>query len=140
MIKIKVVDGGKAPEYKTAGAACADCYARLPTPYVIIPANSRCLINLGFKIELPEEFEAQIRPRSGLTKIAIDNGFGTIDSDYRGEVKACIINNTGHDYTINNLDRICQMKIEPAKQYKFDIVEELSETVRGDNGFGSTGK
>lgn len=139
MIKISVVDGGKAPEYKTAGAACADCYARLLTPYIIIPAGSRCLINLGFRIELPSGFEAVIRPRSGLTKVAVDIGLGTIDCDYRGEVKACVINNTGHDYTVNNLDRICQMYIGPAKQYDFEIVDELSETVRGEGGFGSTG-
>ena len=139
MIKIHVVDGGKVPEYKTVGAACADCYARLSTSYIIVPAGSRCLVNLGFKLELPIGYEAQIRPRSGLTKTALDVGLGTIDCDYRGEVKACVINNTGNDYTINNLDRICQMYIGPAKRYEFEVVDELSKTVRGESGFGSTG-
>ena len=139
-VKIKLIDGGKMPEYKTEGAACADCYARLMTPYITIPKGARCLVNLGFCMELPKGYEAVIRPRSGLTSKAIDNGIGTIDSDYRGEVKVCVINNTGEDIEIKNLERICQMKIQEAEQFKFVQVNELSETERGDGGFGHTGR
>ena len=139
MIKIVVVDGGKVPQYMTEGAACADCFSRLPTAYVVIPKDCRCLINLGFKIELPKGYEAVIRPRSGLSKVGLDIATGTIDSDYRGEVKALVINNTGGDYTVNNLDRICQMKIQKAEKHVFEIVNELSDSDRGSNGFGSTG-
>lgn len=138
-IKMKIVDGGKMPEYKTEKAACCDCYARLITPSIIIPKNTRCLINLGFCLELPEGYEAVIRPRSGLTSNGVDNGIGTIDADYRGEVKACVINNTGGDLQIKNLERICQMKIQKAEQFEFEAVKEISETERGENGFGSTG-
>jgi dUTP pyrophosphatase len=137
-VKIKLIDGGKAPEYKTDGAVCADCYARLPTTYVTIPKDARCLINLGFAIELPEGYEAVIRPRSGLTKRGLDVAIGTVDADFRDEVKCQIINNTGGDFDINNLDRICQMKIQKAERFEFVEVEELSETDRK-GGFGSTG-
>lgn len=138
-VRIKLVDGGKMPEYKTKGAACADCHARLITPYVTIPKGARCLINLGFAIELPEGYEAVIRPRSGMTKKGIDVACGTIDSDFRDEVKCQIINNSGGDFDIHNLDRICQIKIQEARQVRFIPVEELSKTERGNNGFGSTG-
>lgn len=140
-IKIKLIEGGKLPAYKTSGAACADCYARVDYAKngVIIPPGCRALIPLGFAIELPEGYEAVIRPRSGLTSKYIDEAIGTIDCDYRGEVKGCIINNTGSEIKINNQDRICQMKIQEAKQFEFEQVEELSETERGENGFGSTG-
>ena len=140
-IKIKLIEGGKMPEYKTSGAACADCYARINfnIDCIVIPPGCRALIPLGFAIELPEGYEAVIRPRSGLTSKYIDEAIGTIDCDYRGEVKGCIINNTGSEIRINNQDRICQMKIQEAKQFEFVQVEELSETERGNKGFGSTG-
>ena len=127
------------PEYKTAGAACADCYARLVRPFITIPNKATTLINLGFAIELPEGYEAVIRPRSGLSKMGIVVATGTIDADFRGEVKACITNNTGGDFDIKNLERICQMKIQKAERFEFEAVDELSETERGENGFGSTG-
>lgn len=139
LTKIKLIDGGKAPEYKTAGAACADCCARIPTGEITLLAGKRMLVPLGFAIELPEGYEAVIRPRSGLTKKGIDSGIGTIDSDYRGELMVCAINNSGEDYKICNGDRICQIKIQPAEQVSFVPVEELSETKRGDGGFGHTG-
>lgn len=138
-IKIKLLDGGKLPVYKTDGAACADCYARLPTESVTILAGKRTYIPLGFCIELPKEIEAVIRPRSGLSGDEIDVIQGTIDFDFRGEVKALVVNNKEEDFVIHNLDRICQMKIQEAKQYKFEIVSELSETERGTKGLGSTG-
>ena len=139
MPKIKLIDGGKVPEYKTEGSSCADCYARLPTESVTIIKGKRVLIPLGFALELQECYEAIIRPRSGLTLKGIDVGIGTIDSDYRGEVMACVINNSDEDYVIHNLDRICQIKIQPTRQFNFEVVDELSKTERGESGFGSTG-
>ena len=138
-VKIKVMDGGKLPEYKRDGDACLDCYARLASDFVKIPPKSRCLINLGFALELPKGWEAVIRPRSGLTMMEIDNGIGTIDSNYRGELKACIINNSQSDYCINNGDRVCQLAIREIPYVKWEVVDELSETERGANGFGSSG-
>lgn len=138
-VKVKLIDGGKLPLFKTVGASCADCYARLITPYVIVPAGKRCLVSLGFALELPSDYEAVIRPRSGLTSKGIDVGIGTIDEDYRGEVKACVINNSGEDFKIENLDRICQLKIQKSEKVSFVEVTELSETERNTDGFGSTG-
>lgn len=140
-VKVKIIEGGKQPEYKTIGAACSDCYARVnyAKDGVTIPPGCRTLIPLGFAIELPEDYEAVIRPRSGLTNKSTDIAIGTIDCDYRGEVMACVINNTGSEIKINNHDRICQMKIQKAEQFEFEEVEELSKTERDKNGFGSTG-
>lgn len=137
-VKIKLIDGGKMPVYKTKGASCCDCYARLATPFITIPKGARVLINLGFCIELPQGYEAVIRPRSGLSE-KIDIVEGTIDSDYRGEVKCRFVNSSGGDYDVKNLERICQMKIQRAEQFEFEQVAELSETMRGEGGFGSTG-
>ena len=97
------------------------------------------MIPLGFAIELPEGYEAVIRPRSGLMRKGIDELIGTIDSDYRGEVMACLVNNTEGRVKIYNGDRICQMKIQVAEQFSFKVVDRLSETERGEGGFGSTG-
>lgn len=138
-IKIKMIDGGKKPEYKTAGAACADCYSRLITPFITIPKNSRVKIRLGFCLELPWNYEAVIRPRSGNSLKGIDIAEGIIDADYRGEVSAILINNTNGDIDIHNLERICQMKIQMAEKFEFEEVSELSKTERGAGGFGSTG-
>ena len=139
-IKIKVFEGGKLPVYKTKGASCADCYARLEgKDFIVIFPNERELIPLGFALELPEGYEAVIRPRSGMMSKGIDEAIGTIDSDYRGEVRACIINNTTQRIKIYNGDRICQMKIQESQQFSFKVVDELSETERGVGGFGSTG-
>ena len=138
-MKIKLIEGGKVPEYKTSGAACADCYARLPNGSIEIVTGKNALIPLGFAIELPPGYEAEIRPRSGLAndeRIAIQ---GTIDSDYRGEVRVNIINLSYDDFKVKDGDRICQMKIQEAKQFPFEVVDELSETARGTGGFGSTG-
>ena len=139
-IRIKIIDGGKAPEYQHEGDSCCDCYSRLIAPFITVPNNARVLINLGFCIELPKGYEAVIRPRSGMTKSGIDVAIGTIDESYRGEVKCQIINNSGGDFEIKNLERICQMKIQQAERFEFLEVDELSETERGDKGFGSTGK
>ena len=138
-VKIKIVQGGKLPEFKTEGAVCADCYARLEAPCNVLP-RSRIKIPLGFALELPQGWEAVIRPRSSLTAKGIDNGIGTIDYDYRGEVSAVVINNSNEVFRIENGDRICQLAIREAPKVWFNIVEKLSETERGAGGFGSTGK
>ena len=142
-IKMKLVEGGKLPIYKTDEASCCDCYARIDNPRkeIVIFHRERTLIPLGFAIELPKGYEAVIRPRSGMMVNGIDEGIGTIDSDYRGEVHACIINNSydGQRIVIHDGDRICQMKIQETKQFEFEVVDELSETKRGKGGFGSTG-
>lgn len=138
-IKIKIFEGGKLPIYKTNGASCCDCYARLDKEFIVIFPGERALIPLGFALELPQGYEAVIRPRSGMMRNGIDEGIGTIDSDYRGEVNACLINNTTQRIRIYNGDRICQMKIQESSQFNFIQVDKLSETERGEGGFGSTG-
>lgn len=139
-VKIKIVEGGKKPEYKRIGDACLDCYARIVCKlFVTIPKGSRALIPLGFALELPPEWEAVIRPRSGNSKNGIDIAIGTIDSNYRGEVMANVINNSDEDFIINDGDRICQLAIRQAPTVYFEVVDKLSETNRGSSGFGSSG-
>lgn len=93
-VKIKIIEGGKMSHYSRDGDACLDCHARIAAGMINIPAHSRCLVNLGFALELPECYEAVVRPRSGLSKQGIDICVGTVDSNYRGEVKACVVNTT----------------------------------------------
>mgnify|MGYP004539184897 CR=1 FL=1 len=138
-IQIKLIEGGRLPEYKTDGAVCADCYSRCKNPIEIKP-NSRALIPLGFAVELPKGYEMVLRPRSGMSKNGIDSVIGTIDFDYRGEVMACVINNIDKAISVENDTRICQCAIRQVPEIEFEVVSELSETVRGNNGFGSTGK
>lgn len=135
-VDIMVMAGGKMPQYMTDGAACADCYAR---EAVIIEPGKREKVPLGFALGLPLGYEAVIRPRSSLSLRGIDSAEGTIDSDYRGEVSAMIINNTFDSYKIEPGARICQMKIQRAEQIGFIPCESLPETRRGDGGWGSTG-
>ncbi|MEQ9308558.1 MAG: dUTP diphosphatase [Balneolaceae bacterium] len=129
------------PSYETKSAAGMDIRAALEKP-ITLKAGERILIPTGLKMALPEGYEAQIRPRSGL---AIRNGItmlnspGTIDSDYRGEVKVIAINHGQQDFEINHGDRIAQMVIAPVVQLPIKEVSELDETVRGEGGFGSTG-
>jgi dUTP pyrophosphatase len=104
-----------------------------------IPAKSRELIPLGFAMELPKGFEAVVRPRSGLSLDGIDVAIGTIDSNYRGEVKACVINNTDGNFEISAGDRICQLAVREIPIVTLEVVAELSDTERGSNGFGSSG-
>lgn len=131
------------PAYETALAAGADLRAAVPddTPMIIAPGE-RALIPTGFAMALPAGYEAQIRPRSGLANkhgITCLNTPGTIDADYRGEVKVLLINHGQEAFTINRGERIAQMVIAPITQPAFERVEELSETKRGAGGFGSTG-
>ena len=135
-VKAVVVEGGTLPAYKRVGDACMDCYSRITTQ---IEPGHRALVPLGFLMELPFGYEGVIRPRSGLTSGEIDEAIGTIDSNYRGEVKGCIINNSSEVLYIEKGDRICQLAIREAPLIKWDVVEELSETERGANGFGSSG-
>lgn len=141
-IKIKRIENGKLPEYKTSGASGADCFARI-NEQIIIKPRERKLIPLGFAVEIPEGFEMQIRPRSGNANkygITILNTPGTIDSDYRGEVHANIFNSDEEkSFMINPGDRIAQAVICPIYQADWNEVDKLSETDRGSNGHGSTG-
>lgn len=130
------------PEYKTEGAAGMDLVASNDEDIILKPLE-RYLVPTGIKIELPKGYEAQIRPRSGLSikhGISLINCVGTIDEDYRGEVKAGLVNLSNEMYTIKRGERIAQMVISPVTKANIEIVSELSETKRGDGGFGSTGK
>lgn len=141
-IKIKRIEDGKLPEYKTEGASGADCFARIYEPITLKPGE-RKLIPLGFAVEIPEGYEMQGRPRSGLAHkygITIINTPGTIDSDYRGEVHANLINLSNEDVEIVPEERIAQVVICPVIKANWIESEELSETKRGTNGHGSTGK
>lgn len=137
LVKIKLLENGILPQYKTSGASAIDCFAREKT---VIAPKYTTKVPLGFALELPNGYEAQIRGRSGLSVKGIIVRLGTIDSDYRGEVNAIITNNTAQDFCIFAGDRICQMVIQEVPHVRFEQVDELSKTERGENGFGSTGK
>ena len=130
------------PEYKTDGAAGMDLCAAISEPITLKPLE-RKLIPTGLKIELEHGYEAQIRPRSGLSikhGISLINCVGTVDEDYRGEVCVGLVNVSNEPYTIQPDERIAQMVIAKYEQAEIQVVTELSNTVRGDGGFGSTGK
>lgn len=138
-IKIKKIENGKLPEYKTEGSAGADCYARLEKE-IIIKAGKSETVPLGFAVEIPAGYEMQIRGRSGLArKNNIDCFPGTIDSDYRGEVCAILINKGQKDFIVKPLDRIAQAVIAPVIKAEWCLTDKLSETERGEGGFGHTG-
>ena len=130
------------PEYKTDGAAGMDLCAATSEPLTLQPLE-RKLIPTGLKIELEHGYEAQIRPRSGLSikhGISLINCVGTIDEDYRGEVCVPVVNISNEPYTIQPDERIAQMVIAKYEQAQIEVVTQLSDTVRGEGGFGSTGK
>ena len=130
------------PEYKTDGAAGMDLCAAISEPITLKPLE-RALIPTGIKIELEHGYEAQIRPRSGMSikhGITLINCVGTIDEDYRGEVCIAVVNLSNETYSIQPDERIAQMIIARVEQAKIEVVTELSETERGAGGFGSTGK
>lgn len=143
VLKIKRLENNKIlPEYKTEGAAGMDLCAAIETP-IVLESLERVLIPTGIKIELEHGYEAQIRPRSGLSikhGISLVNCVGTIDEDYRGEVCVPVVNLSKNTYTIQPQERIAQMIIAKVEQAKIEIVTELSDTQRGEGGFGSTGK
>jgi dUTP pyrophosphatase len=131
----------ETPAYETSGAAGMDLRAAVSTAVTLAP-QQRALIETGFAIALPQDCEAQIRPRSGLAAkfgITVLNTPGTIDCDYRGEIKVILINLGAEDFTIQRGDRIAQMVIAPVTQAKMIEVTSLDETTRGAGGFGSTG-
>ena len=142
-MKIKIESkSGILPEYKTEGASGMDLRAYLSQPVVIAPGK-RALIPTGIAIELPEGYEAQIRARSGLAVkygIGLVNGIGTIDSDYRGEIKIPLINYGEELFTVQNGERIAQIVIAKYEKICWETVEFLGETKRGDGGFGHSGR
>ena len=143
MVQIKVVNKGNQPlpKYQTAQSAGMDLRANIDAPVLLKPLD-RKLIPTGLHIALPEGYEAQIRPRSGL---AIKNGItcintpGTIDPDYRGDVGVILVNISNEDFIVQPGERIAQMIINKFEQAEFEVVEELDETERGEGGFGHTG-
>ena len=132
----------KLPEYKTDGASGMDLIAFIKKPLSIKPKAS-ILVPTGLSIAFSEKYEIQIRPRSGLAakyNISVLNTPGTIDSDYRGEIKVIIYNHGNVDFIINNGDRIAQMVLSPVIKMELEEVNDLPGTMRGEGGFGSTGK
>ena len=131
------------PAYKTSGAAGADLKANLPGRVdVVLQPGTRALIATGLRLAIPKGFEAQIRPRSGLALkhgITLANSPGTIDSDYRGPLGVILLNMGAQNFTIAHGDRIAQMVIAPVVQAEFVLVGQLDETIRDQDGFGSTG-
>ena len=130
------------PSYKSSGASGMDLMAFIKSSITIKPKTS-CLIPTGLSVAFSEDYEVQIRPRSGLAakhNISVLNTPGTIDSDYRGEIKVVLINLSKDEFTVNPKDRIAQMVFTNAIQVTFKEVQDLDQTKRGDGGFGSTGK
>lgn len=132
----------QVPRYMTAGAAGADLQAAIDGP-LILKSLERKLIPTGFALALPPGYEAQIRPRSGNAYkygVTVLNSPGTIDSDYRGEIKVLLVNLSAEDFTVKPGDRIAQMVIAPVTQGQFQVVDDLDETKRGVGGYGHTGR
>ncbi len=142
-VLIKKLDPNvELPLYKTSGASGMDLMAFTKSPIVVKPYTSS-LIPTGISLAFPQEYEIQIRPRSGLAaknSISVLNTPGTIDSDYRGEIKVIIFNHSKDDFIVNNKDRIAQMVLAPVIKMELEKTETLPETIRGEGGFGSTGK
>lgn len=143
-MEIKIVNksNNENPAYSTQHSAGMDLRAFLPAPVVLKPLE-RKLIPTGLYIEIPEGYEAQIRPRSGLALkkgITVLNSPGTIDADYRGEIGIILINLSNEDFVIESGERICQMIIAAHETVQWNLVEKLEETKRGEGGFGHTGK
>ncbi len=145
MIKVlvkKLNPKAELPKYKTEGSSGMDLMALIENPITIKPQNS-ALISTGLSIAIPEDTEIQIRPRSGLaanSNISVLNTPGTIDSDYRGEIKIILFNHGKEEFTVKNNDRIAQMILMPVLKVEFEEVKDLPKTLRGSGGFGSTGK
>ena len=145
MVKIllkKLDSSVELPSYKTDGASGMDLMAFIKEPINLKPYTS-CLVPTGISVAFSDEFEIQIRPRSGLAaknSISVLNTPGTIDSDYRGEIKVILFNHGSNDFLINNKDRIAQMVLTPVVKMDLEETDDLPNTVRGEGGFGSTGK
>ena len=143
-MKINIINNSKhsLPEYQTELSAGLDLKANIPESILIKPLE-RKIVPTGLFIELLPGYEAQIRPRSGLAAkfgITVLNTPGTIDADYRGEIKVILVNLSNEEFLINDGERICQMVIAKHERITWEVVNELNQTVRGDGGFGHTGK
>ena len=145
MIKVlvkKLKPSAKLPTYKTSGASGMDLMAYMDKSIELKPGES-CLVPTGLSVAFSKEYEVQIRPRSGLAaknNISVLNTPGTIDSDYRGEIKVILFNHGNKNFKINNNDRIAQMILTPVIKMDLEETNELPESIRGAGGFGSTGK
>ena len=145
MVKIlikKLNPDVQLPTYKTSGASGMDLMAFIDNPIKLAPNNS-CLVPTGLSVAFSEDYEVQIRPRSGLaakSSITVLNTPGTIDSDYRGEIKIILFNHGNEEFTINNKDRVAQMVLMPVIKMELEVTDNLPNTIRGEGGFGSTGK
>ena len=145
MVKILVKKSNpniELPSYKTNGASGMDLMAWIDNPIILKPGRS-CLVPTGISVAFPQEYEIQVRPRSGLAaknNISVLNTPGTIDSDYRGEIKIILFNHGNENFLINNKDRIAQMVLTPIIKMQLEETNELPDTNRGKGGFGSTGK
>jgi dUTP pyrophosphatase len=143
MVPVKIINKSShpLPGYQTSQSAGMDLRANNPEPIVLKPLM-RAIVPTGLFIELPEGYEAQIRPRSGLAAkkgIGLVNSPGTIDADYRGEIGVIVVNLSNEDFTIENGERIAQMVIAKHEVASWQVVESLNESDRGSGGFGSTG-
>ena len=145
MVKVlvkKLNSLAKLPSYKTNGASGMDLMACIEKPISLEPGKS-CLIPTGLSVAFSEKYEIQIRPRSGLAaknNISVLNTPGTIDSDYRGELKIILFNHSNENFIINNNDRVAQMILTPIIKMELEEINELPDSIRGEGGFGSTGK
>jgi dUTP pyrophosphatase len=145
MVKVlikKLNPAVKLPEYKTSGASGMDLTAFIEKS-INVKSKTSSLIPTGISVAFLEDYEIQIRPRSGLAaknNVSVLNTPGTIDSDYRGEIKVIIYNHGNTDFVINNGDRIAQMVLSPVIKMELEETNDLPETIRGEGGFGSTGK
>ncbi len=142
-MKVKIVNtsDNQLPQYETSGSAGVDLRAQLQEPVMLKPLQ-RALIPTGLYLELPDGYEAQVRPRSGLALkkgVTVLNSPGTIDSDYRGEIKIILINLSNETTIINTGERIAQLIVAKYEKVSFKDVDELNETERGEGGFGHTG-
>lgn len=141
-VKVKLDEGVQLPKYETSGSAGMDVRANITEP-ITLGSLERKLIPTGIRMAIPEGYEVQVRPRSGLALkhgISMANAVGTIDSDYRGEIGVILINLSKDDYTIQPQERIGQLVLNKVEQMDFEIVASLDETTRGEGGFGHTGK
>ena len=145
MVKVlikRLTSDVKFPSYKTTGASGMDLMAFIKSPVTIKPKTS-FLIPTGLSLAFSKDYEIQIRPRSGLAaknNMSVLNTPGTIDSDYRGEIKVILYNHGNNDFVVNNGDRIAQMILVPVVKMELAETNDLPETIRGEGGFGSTGK
>jgi len=141
-VDVKNSSSNDLPQFQTKQSAGMDLRANLEEPIVLLPGKW-VLVSTGLQIALPSGYEAQIRPRSGLAYkygITVLNSPGTIDADYRGEVKVMLVNHGKEPFTIEHGERIAQMVVAQFTQFEWNAVESLDETERGSGGFGSTGK